>query len=113
MSLIVLCMTLTVHARGIGKKDDEKVCPFNSSGDYPNCICNSGSQFNRVHDICPPESLESYAGSCPDNSTGKVQIQRVNSTFYCWMIEAEAKSKSKSNQHNSVGCSNAYMINIQ
>jgi len=68
--LVGLLAVSTTHARIIGKAGEDKVCPFNSSGDYPNCVCESGSQFNPIHNVCPPKSLESFAGSCPDNSTG-------------------------------------------
>lgn len=63
-------LMLTVSAAKIGKRDVDKVCPSGSSGIYPQCVCDNGSQFNQVHDICPPQELESLSGSCPNDSTG-------------------------------------------
>lgn len=67
---VVLLVASTAHARSITNADEDKVCPFNSQGVFPDCSCESGSQFNPIHNVCPPKSLESFAGSCPDNSTG-------------------------------------------
>lgn len=62
----------SVHSRGIVKRDVYgKSCPVNSHGDYPSCVCESGSQYNEIHNICPAKSLESLAGSCPDDSSGE------------------------------------------
>lgn len=61
---------LSVQARDIGKRESSIPCPSNSRGEYPNCVCESGEQFNAIHSICPAKSLESLAGSCPDDSTG-------------------------------------------
>lgn len=69
--LIITMTTVSVHARDIVKRDAHKSCPTNSHGEYPNCVCESGSQFNEIHNICPGKSLESLAGSCPDDSTGE------------------------------------------
>lgn len=60
----------TVNARVVEKRDVDKVCPVGSTGVYPNCVCENGSQFNQVHNECPTRSLESLAGSCPSDSTG-------------------------------------------
>lgn len=65
---------MSVQARNIAKRDAYKSCPSNGHGEYPNCVCESGSQFNEVHNICPAKSLESLAGSCPDDSTGTSTI---------------------------------------
>lgn len=59
-----------MNARGIEKRDVDKVCPVGSSGVYPSCTCENGSQFNEVHNECPPRSLESLAGSCPNDASG-------------------------------------------
>lgn len=68
--VVASLLLLTVSARQIEKRDVNKVCTSGSSGDYPNCVCENGSQFNRVHNVCPPRPLESLTGSCPDESTG-------------------------------------------
>lgn len=60
-----------MQSRDIVKRDANKLCPSNSHGDYPNCVCESGQEFNEVHHICPGKPLESLAGSCPDDSTGE------------------------------------------
>lgn len=62
---------LSVNAR-IVKRYAEKVCPTGARGDYPNCVCENGSKFNAVHNICPPQSLESLTGSCPSDSSGEL-----------------------------------------
>lgn len=71
--LVTSLLVLTVNARGLLKRDVEnRVCPVGSSGSYPSCVCENGSQFNEVHNECPPRSLESLAGSCPRDSSGLV-----------------------------------------
>lgn len=69
--LIITVTTVSVQARGIAKRDVHRSCPTNARGEYPNCVCESGSQFNEIHNICPAKPLESLAGSCPDDSSGK------------------------------------------
>ncbi|XP_055294944.1 uncharacterized protein LOC129564810 [Sitodiplosis mosellana] len=68
--LVTSLLMLSVNARGTVKRDVDKVCPGGSSGVYPRCECANGSQYNEVHNECPPKSLESLAGSCPSDSTG-------------------------------------------
>lgn len=69
--ILITVSIVSVQARGIVKRDVHRPCPSNSRGDYPNCVCDSGAQFNEIHNICPGKSLESLAGSCPDDSTGE------------------------------------------
>lgn len=78
----------SVHSRNIVKRDAYRSCPVNSRGDYPNCACESGSQYNEIHNICPAKSLESLAGSCPDDSSGEYSDEHVayslNMDFVKW-----------------------------
>lgn len=80
-------MTVLVQARGIVKRDIEKTCPPSSSGEYPNCVCESGAQFNEIHNVCPPRSLESLAGSCPDDSTGEIYQRNKWSLSFNTLVE--------------------------
>lgn len=72
-----------MQARGIQKRDVSKACPSNSRGEYPNCVCDSGEQFNEVHNICPAKSLGSLSGSCPDDSTGKFRTIKMYKKLDC------------------------------
>lgn len=74
-------MAVAVQARRITKRDLVKSCPPNTSGEYPHCVCENGAQFNEIHNICPPRSLESLGGSCPDDSTG--ELGSLTSLYQC------------------------------
>lgn len=70
---VLIALSLgSVQARDIVKRDVHRLCPSNSRGEYPNCVCDSGTEFNEVHSICPGQPLESLAGSCPDDSSGEI-----------------------------------------
>lgn len=79
----------SVHARNIVKRDAYKSCPVNSQGEYPNCVCATGSQYNEIHNICPAKSLESLAGSCPDDSSGE-----YNDEYFAYSLNVYFEKKA-------------------
>lgn len=81
-----------MQARRITKRDIVKSCPPNTSGEYPQCVCENGAQFNEIHNICPPRSLESLGGSCPDDSTGELTQNNVEFNNATITIKTDIKA---------------------
>lgn len=68
---VLITIAAVTRAHEIETPNAEQYCPWNSYGEFPNCICTSGEPFNEIYNICPTQLLDSLGGSCPYDSTGK------------------------------------------